>query len=125
MGHSGRLVLQQNKTPRIERLCAPVGLREKVLQALDLGALRLCHRFRAGQRRERLVTIARGEQSAQVVTKAAALAERTEEGVKLCRERLQRPRGRRTRLTGRHRQVPPMLSLYASLPNLTNHRYTR
>jgi hypothetical protein len=75
MGRGGRLALQQRKAPRIQRLCVPVGLREKVLQALDPGALRLHHRFRAGQRRECLVAIARGEQPAQVVAKATALAE--------------------------------------------------
>src|SRR5919199_5028945 len=100
MGHSGRLALQQLKTPRVQRLCAPLGLREKVLQALHLRALRLHHRFRAGQRRERLVAITRGEQSAQIVAKATALAERTEKRVKLRREPLERPRSRWTRLTG-------------------------
>jgi hypothetical protein len=103
MGCRGRLALQQRKAPGVERLRAPVGLREEVLQALDLGALRLHHRFRAGQSRERLVAIPRGEQPAQVAPKAAALAERTEEPVKLRRERLERSRCRRTRLTGSHR----------------------
>ena len=83
----GRLALQQRKAPGVERLGAPVGLREKVLQALHLGALRLHHRFRAGQSRECLVAVARREQPAQVATKAAALAERTEERVERRRER--------------------------------------
>jgi hypothetical protein len=103
MGRGGGIALQQLETPGVERLCAPVGLREKVLQALDLGALGLHQRFRAGKGRERLVAITRGEQSAQVATEAAALAERTEERVKRRRELLERSRCRRTRLTGGHR----------------------
>src|SRR3954462_10349931 len=97
-------------------------LREEVLQALDLGALRLHHRFRAGQSRERLVAIPRGEQPHQVAAKATALAERTEQRVKLHRERLQRSRCRRTRLTGGHRRAPPMTSTHKRMPGLTNHR---
>jgi hypothetical protein len=116
VGRRGRLALQQPKPPRIQRLSAPVRFREKVLQALDLRALRLHHRFRAGQRRERLVAIARGKQSAQVVAKAAALAERTKQRVKLRRKPLQRPQGRRTRLTGGHRNVPPMPPSYTPCP---------
>src|SRR3982751_4205343 len=108
--------------PGVERLRAPVGLREEVLQALDLGALRLHHRFRAGQSRERLVAIPRGEQPHQVAAKATALAERTEQRVKLHRERLERSWCRRTRLTGGHRQVPPMTSTHKRMPGLTNHR---
>src|SRR5689334_16217434 len=106
----------------VERLRAPVGLREEVLQALDLGALRLHHRFRAGQSRERLVALPRGEQPAQVVAKAAALAKRTEQRVKLPRERLQRSRCRRTRLTSGHRQVPPITLSHMPGPGLTNYR---
>src|SRR5215218_3599461 len=114
---------KQRKAPSVERLSAPVGLREEVLQALDLGALRLHHRFRAGQSRERLVAIARGEQPAQGAPKAAALAARTDEPVKLHRERLERSWCRRTRLTGGHRQVPPMTSSRMLLPSVTNYRY--
>jgi hypothetical protein len=122
MGRSSRLALQQRKAPGVERLGAPVGLRKKVLQALDRRALRLHQRFRASQRRERLVAIARSQQPAQIMTKAAALAERTEQRVKRRREPLQRSRGRRARLTGGHRHDPPMISTHRPNPSLTNYR---
>ena len=79
MGRGSRIALQQLKPPRGERLCAPSGLGEKVLQSLHLGVLGLHHRFHSSQRGERLVEITRGEQSAQVVTKTATLAERGED----------------------------------------------